>query len=339
MENQIQKFKEGSKRTKLLVKVRKIFATRVFFYIFLILLQIFAIFYAFSKLPSALVHSFRTSGILVILFILYVTNTSGKKEFKNEFKIGWIFLILISPVFGTMLYVFHRHNPSEFRLKRRLKQIFEYSKNFIPSVEIIKSIGKEFSEVASIGKYLYNQGNFCPVADCSTKYYSCGEDFFVDVLKDLKKAKKFIFLEFFIIEPSEIEENLIEILQQKVKEGVEVRILFDSVGSIAFSNTFLKYHYSSLGIKTKIWLKLIPVFNIGLNNRDHRKIISIDGKVAYTGGINITDEYANISSKRFAYWKDAGIRIRGNAVHSFTLMFLQMWNAQSGGGDETQKPT
>ena len=124
-------------------------------------------------------------------------------------------------------------------------------------------------------------------------------------------------------------DKLLEILSRKVKEGVEVRILFDSIGSIALSSSLLRDYFTTFGISSKVWLKFIPVFNTGLNNRDHRKIVSIDGKVAFTGGVNITDEYANLSSKRFDYWKDAGIKITGPAVRSFTLMFLQQWNVQN----------
>ena len=199
----------------------------------------------------------------------------------------------------------------------------------MPTEKKVREIYDDFPEVKDLASYLNRYGKYPSFKDTKTEYFSCGELFFEDVLKELEKAKKFVFIEFFIVEPCQIMDRMLEILSRKVEEGVEVRILFDGIGSIALSSSMLKDYFTSFGINSKVWLKMIPVINTGFNNRDHRKIISIDGRIAYTGGINITDEYANIVSKRFDYWKDAGIKIEGPAVHTFTMMFLEQWNVQN----------
>ena len=158
------------------------------------------------------------------------------------------------------------------------------------------------------------------------KYYSLGELAFKDMLKDLKKAKKFIFFEYFIVSHGVMWQSILDILVSKVKEGVDVRVMYDDAGCIGT----LKNHYDkeleSMGIKCIPFNKLNPISGVIMNNRDHRKILVIDGKVAYSGGINISDEYININSPH-GHWKDNGIRVVGDAVWNYTVMFLTMWNA------------
>jgi len=326
MEKKIQRFKaKRNKKTEGAIKLRKVLFNRLIVIVLLLLLQLLIFILVSLNLQKWLTYYVWSSILISIFFLMYLVNLSG----KNEFKIAWILPVLVMPVFGISLYFMYRYNQGGMWLKHKIKKVMKASEQYIPSEKAALEVSRKFKEVHDLSKYLYTQGKNPPFADCSTKYYRCGEDFFVDVLADMKKAKKFIFIEFFIVEPCKIMDSILEVLSKKVKEGVQVRILFDSIGSISLSSSLLKDYFTSYGIESKIWLKFIPVFNTGLNNRDHRKIISIDGKTAYTGGVNISDEYANIYSKRFDYWKDAGIRITGKAVHTFTLMFLQMWNSQN----------
>ena len=289
----------------------------------LIQLGVFVLFTV--TLQNYLKYYLGISVLISALFLFYLVNQPG----KNEFKIAWILPVLIIPVFGISLFFMYRYNQGGFLLKQKLQNVKKHSERFITDYDKQLQIWEGNPDVKDLCNYLYNKGPYPAFTGCKTKYFSCGEDFFEDVLNEFSKAKKFIFLEFFIVEPCQLMDKLLSILNQKVKEGIEVRILFDSIGSISLSSSLLKNYFSSFGINSKIWLKFIPVFNTGLNNRDHRKIICIDGTTAYTGGVNLTDEYANIRSNRFEYWKDAGIKIYGNASQSFTKMFLEQWNVQN----------
>lgn len=312
-------------KTEAAQKLRTILFSRLIFVVFLLLIQ-FAIYLFISlKLQRYEVYFLGTSVVISIVFLLYLVNTPG----KNEFKLAWILPVLVVPIAAIIFYFMYKYNQGGIWLKRKLKKLREGSNEYLASENDEIKIADTCPEVKDIAYYLYKYGTAPCYKDNETKYFSCGEDFFEDLIDELSKAKRFIFFEFFIVEPCQIMDRLLEILSQKVKEGVEVRLLFDSIGSISFSSNLLRYYFTSYGISSKVWLKFIPVFNTGLNNRDHRKIISIDNKVAFTGGINITDEYANIVQKRFNYWKDAGLKIKGPAVRSFTLMFLEQWNVQN----------
>lgn len=322
----LKKFKaKPNSKTEAAKKLRTILFSRLIFVVFLLLIQ-FAIYLFISlKLQRYEVYFLGTSVVVSIVFLLYLVNRPG----KNEFKLAWILPVLVVPIAAIIFYFMYKYNQGGIWLKRKLKKLRKDVKDYLPLESDEIKIAETCPEVKDLAYYLYKYGSSPCYKDNETKYFSCGEDFFEDLIDELSKAKRFIFFEFFIVEPCQIMDRLLEILSQKVKEGVEVRLLFDSIGSISFSSNLLRYYFTSYGISSKVWLKFIPVFNTGLNNRDHRKIISIDNKVAFTGGINITDEYANIVQKRFNYWKDAGLKIKGPAVRSFTLMFLEQWNVQN----------
>ena len=167
-------------------------------------------------------------------------------------------------------------------------------------------------------------------------YYPLGEDKFADLLLELKKAKRFIFLEYFIVERGIMWNAVLEILKEKVKEGVEVRVMYDGMCSIVL----LPYNYpkqlQKFGIKAKMFAPIIPFVSTSQNNRDHRKIVVIDGKVAFTGGVNLADEYIN-EKVLYGHWKDVAVKITGDAVRSFTVMFLQMWNVSEKGKEDYGK--
>ena len=156
------------------------------------------------------------------------------------------------------------------------------------------------------------------------------------MLKELEKAKKFIFLEYFIVERGKMWNSILEILERKAKEGVEVRFMYDGMCSLLL----LPYSYPkklrALGIKAKMFSPIRPLMSTSQNNRDHRKIVVIDGRVAFTGGVNLADEYIN-EKKKFGHWKDTAVKVEGDAVKSFTIMFLQMWNSSEWGTEEYGK--
>lgn len=149
------------------------------------------------------------------------------------------------------------------------------------------------------------------------------------MLSALRKAEHFIFLDYFIIQIGIFWNEIFGILVERAKKGVQIRILFDGIGSVGLASRRFRRELAKAGIEAREFMPMVPVFDMGLNNRDHHKIMDIDGKVCFTGGVNLTDEYINREHRRFAYWKDSVIRIEGDAVSSFTKMFLQIWHSHS----------
>ena len=175
-------------------------------------------------------------------------------------------------------------------------------------------------------KYLINRTHYFVSTNNDITYYNFGEKFYPELIKELKKAKKFIFMEYFIINEGVMWNGILDILKEKAAAGVDVRILYDDMGSIAMLSTDYAKQLEKFGIKCIPFNKLSPFRGIFMNNRDHRKMTIIDGKVAFSGGVNLSDEYININS-RLGIWKDNGIKIVGDAIWNLTVMFLTLWNA------------
>ncbi len=181
----------------------------------------------------------------------------------------------------------------------------------------------------SFARYLSQYGGSPAYSGTSVKYYPLGDHMFEDIKKELLKAKKFIFMEFFIINSADRMWNeIFDILKKKVNEGVEVRLMYDAMGCLATIPRRYDEEIRAYGIKCQVFSPLMPLFSTHQNNRDHRKIIVIDGSVAFNGGINLADEYIN-EKERFGHWKDNGYKLTGTAVAGFTGLFLDMWNINS----------
>ncbi len=175
-------------------------------------------------------------------------------------------------------------------------------------------------------KYINDYGHFPVYRNTATEYYKCGEEMFPAMLEALRSAEHFIFMEYFIINQGYMVQTIVDILEEKAKQGVEVRLIYDDMGCIG---TLPPHYYKILqkkGIKCAAFNPFRPVMSVIMNNRDHRKILVVDGTVGFTGGINLADEYIN-KIERFGYWKDTGVRIEGEGVWSLTNMFLGMWNS------------
>lgn len=242
-------------------------------------------------------------------------------------KLAWIVPILIFPLFGGILYLAFGH----VFIPRKLRAGMERTNILIGKClkqdeGVAAKLEEDNPRIANLSRYIMDYG-MTPVWDhTSSVYYPDGEPYWKQMLEDLEQAEHFIFLEFFILCEGSMWNAVMDVLERKVKEGVEVRLIYDDVGSV-----FLlpKKYYEMIekkGIKCVAFNRLIPFMSLILNNRDHRKIVVIDGKVGYTGGINMSDEYINYTHPHGDHWKDAGIRIEGEAVWNFTVMFLQMWN-------------
>ncbi len=241
-------------------------------------------------------------------------------------KLTWMFIIAIVPIAGVLLLSFTQTNIGHRTIKRRVEELIGSTMTALPqSEEVIKQLSKDSAGTDDLNRYLNRSGCF-PVYDHTvTDYFPLGEDMFAAMLEELKKAEKFIFMEFFIIEEGYMWGSLLKVLADKARAGVDVRVMYDGMLEVST----LPSNYCDLlkeqGIKAKAFSPIKPIVSSHYNYRDHRKILVIDGKTAFTGGVNLADEYIN-RIERFGHWKDTGVRFRGEAAASFTLMFLQMWN-------------
>ena len=288
----------------------------------LILLQIALIIYLVLNFADSFAIVYAIFYIFNIIMIIYVLNKRG----SSTFKLPWILIMTLLPIFGAILYVMMGRNKPTKKMIEKVKSVIKKDK------EAVKENKDVYAELLLDDKMMYNQSQYIfkstymPVyKNTRTKYLKIGEEFIDELVKELKKAKKFIFLEYFIIEEGEMLTRILDVLKEKVKQGVEVRVMYDDLGSImTISDNFPKY-LESLGIKCQVFNPFVPIFSILHNNRDHRKIAVIDGKVGFTGGLNLADEYINVK-KIHGHWKDSGIKLKGEAVRSLTALFLESWN-------------
>ena len=250
-----------------------------------------------------------------------------------EVKMAWAIPILLFPVFGGILYLMSGASRPRRRMRRALAENMELGRKYLPSgEEAIADIRARCAADAGQFVYLREQGYPCFVGDQSD-FYKSGEQAFPDMLAALESAEKYIFIEYFIINHGLMWSEILQILERKVAQGVEVRVIYDDVGSMrglphAYDKTLKK-----MGIQCVRFNPYRPVYSMIMNNRDHRKFLIVDGKVGFTGGINIADEYIN-KEQRFGYWKDNAVRINGDAVRGMTLSFLQMWNSCCAKGEQ-----
>lgn len=289
----------------------------------ILLFQLFVLASGYFWLKDYSVLFFGTSsGLSAVLLICEIN-----RHESPEFKMTWMMLIAIIPIFGALLYVYLRLG---FISKGISTLHVEVRKEIEPYIkyddEVKCDIDKKHPHISGLSYYLKHNASAPTYRNATAKYYALGEDMYAAIKKELEGAKKFIFMEFFIINSeSSMWRELFDILSRKVREGVEVRLLYDGMGCL----TTLPKNFSAMldnaGIKHEVFAPVQPLLSTYQNNRDHRKIIVIDGRSAYTGGINIADEYIN-RIDRFGHWKDNGIRITGGAVMKFAALFLEMWN-------------
>ena len=229
---------------------------------------------------------------------------------------------MIIPIPGTIFYISIRLNKRFSNFYKNVTREEEECKKYLIQDTNIKEKYKNNSSL----KYITDFAKYPVTCNNKIDYYSLGDYSFDKILEELEKAKKFIFLEYFIIAPGKFWDSILEILERKVNEGVEVRVIYDDLGCYTSLPGNYYKKLEKKGIKCIPFNKIKLFRGIIMNNRDHRKILVIDGKVAFSGGINLADEYININS-RFGHWKDNCFKLTGDAVWNYTVMFLTLWNS------------
>lgn len=308
----------------------KIIFSRTMITVALLLVQIFWLFAGFRWLGEYSEISLLLMLILSAVLLVYIIN----KDETPEFKLTWVIPICVAPVFGALLYLFVMGNWGNIGLKKGLDKRLKETRSFMHTDEKTKrQIEDADLHMAGIVRYMEEIGGFPSYGNSRATYFPTGEAKYEDLLAELEKAEEFIFLEYFIVERGKMWDSILEILKRKVKEGVEVRFMYDGMCSILLLPYSYPKQLRAMGIKAKMFAPIRPLMSTSQNNRDHRKIVVIDGKTAYTGGVNLADEYINAKAK-YGHWKDTAVKVEGDAVKSFTVMFLQMWNGSEWGTED-----
>ena len=274
------------------------------------------------KLQEKAVYAYGFSLLLSAITVIIVINRPG----SPEFKLAWMVPMTIFPVFGVLLYLFVELQVGVRIMNTRLIQVGKEMKPYLmQDAKTQEKLENEDKQMANLAYYVSDKGGF-PVFDNSkVEYFPLGEDKFKALVEELEKAQKFIFMEYFIVAEGRMWNTILEILKRKVKEGVEVRFMYDGTCTVSLLPHSYPKKLEAYGIRSKVFNPIKPALSTTQNNRDHRKIVVIDGHTAFTGGINLADEYIN-EKERFGHWKDTAVMIKGEAVRSFTWMFLQIWD-------------
>ena len=274
------------------------------------------------------VYLFRGFFIIYLLMeLLSVLTVFALVNNAESYKMSWIIIILVLPVAGLFLYFMWGRKRRNSKENKRIYEIeSEIFDHMVQNTEVAEDIQKQHPNKVQISRYLRKKG-FPIYNNTQVTYYEIGEDIIQAMIEDLKKAQKFIFLEYFIVSDGRVWKEILEILTQKVQEGVEVKLLFDDFGTLIINNHAFRKDLESRGIELRIFNPIHKnVARLSFNYRNHQKITVIDGNIGYTGGINLADEYANYIV-RFGHWKDTGLRLYGEGVWSFTCIFMAMWKA------------
>ncbi|MBE5955785.1 MAG: cardiolipin synthase [Lachnospiraceae bacterium] len=266
------------------------------------------------------------SFVMTVLSLLITVFILAKNE-NAAYKISWLVIILTFPVFGGVLYLFFGNKNPSRKMSTKIEKVHrEKSRNLKPRKDVLETLKSDSERVAGRCRYLYEMTGSPVWRNTETTYFPLGEDMFEDMLAELEKAKHFIFLEYFIIEDGIFWGSIVDVLKRKAKEGLDVRLMYDDIGCLMLLPKEYVEEMEEAGISCIAFNPFKPVLSLAMNNRDHRKIMVIDGHTAYTGGVNLADEYINMLD-RFGHWKDTGMKFTGDAVVNFTEMFLEMWNA------------
>ena len=297
------------------------------FSIIIMLLELFLVFAAFFYF-NQLVPNWLSALVIVSLYIgtiLAIVN----RNMPPESKVTWL-LFAVVPVFGFLLYLMIGERRLSKKDIQQLEKMDSMKFREDNSYDLRVELKQENKSAFGIVKSLLSMDHNADVYDgTASQYFSLGEEMFEAMLDDLRSAKKFIFLEFYIIDPGLMWNRVLEILVDKVQQGVEVKLLYDDIGCMATLSGDYTKRLRKMGIDAHKFNKVIPRMTVAYNNRDHRKILVVDGQVGYTGGINLADEYIN-HIVRFGHWKDGGVRLEGRAVKALTRLFLINWYINRG---------
>ena len=306
-------------------KILRFITQRVVITALLIVLQVLLLFGFIWKLDNYFVYFYAGSVLLSLLITLGIINSKS----NPAYKIAWLIPILLFPVFGGLVYLLFGSDRTGRYLRKKLQGIGAEMDNVIGVAHRRSGAEQLPPDAANQSRYISHCAYCPPYQNTTTEYLPLGEVKFERMVEELKKAKHYIFLEYFIIQEGKMWNTILDILRQKAAEGVDVRVIYDDMGCIMILPTGYDRTLEQMGIKCRIFNPFVPILSSRFNTRDHRKICVIDGNVGFTGGINLADEYINAYEKH-GHWKDTSILLKGEAVFNLTVMFLSMWDYLDG---------
>ena len=309
---------EGKAKTRNGVK-RMIFALIAIGLELLLLLMMFSQLNRYAEWINILTRVLA----LVMVLVIYAKNVT------STMKMPWIILILILPIMGITLYFLVGLNRGTRDMRERYAEIDEVLLPLLPeNGEELRKLKEAYPNAGGVSAYLAEKAGYPVYANTSVRYYDDAAPGLEAQLEALRQAQSFIFMEYHAIEDASSWQRIEDVLAERVQAGVDVRVFYDDMGSIGFISTGFVKKLEARGIACRVFNPFRPGLNLFLNNRDHRKITVIDGKIGFTGGYNLAEEYFNITHP-FGQWKDTGLRLEGDAVRSLTVAFLEMWYAGS----------
>jgi len=304
-----------------------LFTEKILWVAILFIIQIAFIIFAYIQLQEKYIHLQTFLSTISLIVVFFIVN----QPINPSYKLAWCITILMVPIFGGLFYLTFSINGTRLRFRKSIRTAVSESKTYLSQDNAVMSNLESVSDdAAPQAKYIYNLTKYPIYENTSIKYFASGEELYITFLEELEKATDFIFIEYFIIQNGIFWNTVLDILKKKVQEGVEVKIIYDDMGSV---QTLPPNYYEELrtyGIECYCFNPFSATLSLRLNNRDHRKITVIDGHTSFTGGINLADEYINKRHKLNGYWKDNGIMLKGEATWNFTVMFLQLWQHVSG---------
>ena len=296
--------------------------SRFFIIALLLLIEIAFVFIPFILLTEHMSHFVGVLGVFTIIMLVYLFNS----KMDSTAKLTWMFIIAVLPVAGALMLLFIQTNFGNRTVKGRVNDLISDTIDAIPQDQkVVQKLREEDSYTDDLTRYLNRSGCFPVYDQTETTYFPSGEEKFEALINELEKAEKYMFMEYFIIEEGYMWGKILNVLIEKAEAGVDVRVMYDGMCEISTLPSNYCKLLAEKGIKAKAFAPIIPLLSSHYNYRDHRKICVIDGKTAFTGGVNLADEYIN-KIERFGHWKDTAVMLKGDAVRSFLLMFLQMWN-------------
>ena len=308
----------------MLRRVLNLVFSRLVITITLVLLQVFWLFSVFHWLNA---YSTWLNGVGLALSVVMCLALIRQDSTAPEFKISWMIIFMLMPVQGGLLYLLWGNKRPALGLRHRLERAetaMAHTRREDPAA--VAALREQNPRAAETARYLHDYAPAPLCGDTAVKYYPDGQSMFADMLPALQSAEHSIYVESFIIGMGEMWGQIHEILRQKAAAGLDVRVIYDDAGCLSL----LPHNYVDLlradGIRAFSFNRCVPVLNLVLNNRDHRKIMVVDGRIAYTGGVNLADEYIN-KVTRFGHWKDSGVRLEGPAARSYANVFLTFWRA------------
>ena len=302
-------------------KILRFITQRVVLTALLIVLQALLLFGIIWKLNNYFVYFYAASVLLSLLLTLRIINNKS----NPAFKIAWLIPILLFPVLGGLVYLVFGSDRTGKYIRNKMGRIEKEMQDGISKANERSGIEKMPPDVVNQSHYISNSAHCPPYKNTTVEYLPMGEVKFERMVQELKKAKRYIFMEYFIIQEGTMWNTILDVLEEKTKEGVDVRVIYDDMGCILTLPTGYEKTLREKGVQCQIFNPFIPILSSHFNTRDHRKICVIDGNVGFTGGINLADEYIN-GYEKHGHWKDTAILLKGEAVFSLTTMFLSMWD-------------